>query len=125
MSDASTSINEQFDQLKAMTVRIGAIHEAQSLQLRNWPLLVPGISSAEVRVDVETKTVKMICKSKGKFRATKLVKRWVRNIEVWTRNILCNETDLIFEVDGRRIDPMEKEDVGEQEHPAGGGDPAA
>lgn len=118
-------IPEQLQHLKAMTVRLGSIHEAQSLQLRNWPLLVPGVAKAEVKVDLDTHTVKMTCESKGKFRATKLARRWVRNIEAWSRAILWDDTSLLFEVDGRRIEPMEDEDVGQQEHPTGNDDPAA
>lgn len=105
MSNGGLTKEEQLMQLKAMTVRLGVIHEAQALQLKMWPLLIPNIGEAESKVDVETKTVIMVCKTaKGKkFRNTSKVKMLCENIDKWVKLILWNETALSIVVDGKTI----------------------
>jgi len=96
---------EQLMQLKAMTVRLGSIHEAQALQLKMWPLLLPNISKSVAKIDVETKTVIMNCVTQKdkKFRKTKKVENLCKHIETWTRAILWNETAVSIVVDGETI----------------------
>jgi hypothetical protein len=49
---------EQLYYLRGLTRRTGALHEAQVVQLRRWPLLVaPHASSCEFAWDSDTKTI--------------------------------------------------------------------
>lgn len=102
------SVQEQLMQLRAMTIRTGAIHEAQRLQITNWPKLVPGVSlkpdDTVVQVDIENHVVHIMAKSKGKtFRTTSAVKEWVKNIQFWTAAILWPDTRVVFKVNGKQI----------------------
>lgn len=97
------STEQQLAYLRSMTIRVGAIHEAQALQLRNWPLLIPGIVKAEARVDVEKKTVIFHCKSKsGKAPVTKAMKEVCNKIVMSVqRLILWPDTKVVFKIDGK------------------------
>lgn len=99
MSELTTE--QQLAYLRSMTIRLGSIHEAQALQLRNWPLLIPGIVKAEARVDVENKTVMFNCKSKsGKLPITGKVKIVCRHITESVQKILLwPETQVVFRID--------------------------
>lgn len=102
------SIQDQLMQLRAMTIRTGGIHEAQRLQITNWPKLVPGISlkseDTVVHVDIENHVVHIMTKSKGKtFRATATAKEWVKKIQFWTASILWPDTKVVFKVNGKQI----------------------
>ena len=96
---------EQIEQLKALTIRFGVIHEAQALQLKMWPLLMPGVASAEAVVDVETCTVTYKClTSKGKgFRKTKKVILFCNHLKQWTQVLLWEDTKVAVTVDGQTI----------------------
>jgi hypothetical protein len=94
---------QQLAYLRTMTIRTEAIHEAQALQLRNWPLLIPGIVKAEARVDVPNKTVVFHCKSKsGKAPITKAMKVTCNKITMSVqRLILWPDTKVVFKIDGK------------------------
>jgi len=95
-------VKDQLQYLKGMTIRTGSIHEAQALQLRNWPLLIPNVVSAEAQVDVEGQSVTFICTSKG-TRPTKKQKLTCDNICEWVRTLLWNETKVIIIVNKKTI----------------------
>ena len=105
MSNKPLTTKEQLMQLKAMTVRMGVIHEAQALQLKMWPLLIPDVSKAVSKVDVETKSVIMTCETKKgkKFKKTDQIDLLCKNIEEWTRAILWEETVVSIIVNGETI----------------------
>lgn len=98
------SIKEQLMQLKQLTLRLGVIHEAQTVQLRNYPLLIPNIKKATLDLDVERHIVHYTCSSEsGKFRRTKKAKDMISNILIWTRTIIWEDTIIEIIVDGKLI----------------------
>jgi hypothetical protein len=96
---------EQLQQLKGLTVRLGTLHEAQKLQLMNYPKLIPGVSASKCKaqVDVENKIVTYICEGPKPFRHTKTVKLFCQNINRWTKTILWDETTVIIKVNKTAI----------------------
>ena len=50
-------IKQQLRMLKGMTEKLNSVHEAQIVQLRNYPRLIPNIKSAETSIDIDNKTV--------------------------------------------------------------------
>jgi hypothetical protein len=93
---------EQLQLLKAMTLRTGAIHEAQALQLKMWPTLIENITKSEAQVDTEKKTVTFVCESSG-LRPSKHQRLLFENIEKWVRNILWNETRVVIKINKKRV----------------------
>lgn len=85
----------QLQELKAVTVRMGILHEAQMLQLRNYPLLIPGVSKATASIDVDHKIVTYECIVKRKWRCTKKVLGMCKQISVWLKTILWDETAMV------------------------------
>ena len=101
---SNLSIKEQLLKLKSMTLRFGALHEAQVVQIRNYPLLIPGIISAEASVGIERKSVCYHCKSKGnRFKNTVKVKESCKRIEMWIRTILWDDAYIEVFVNNRLI----------------------
>jgi hypothetical protein len=84
---------EQLMWLKSNTIRTGAIHEAQALQLRNYPLLLPNAitGTASASIDTDNKTVDYKVEING-LRPTKKFKQTCKAIEKWTRTLLWDET---------------------------------
>jgi len=98
------SAKDQLFYLKGMTERLGVVHEAQLVQIRNYPLLIPNIKKAETELGIDTKTIVYKCNSQeGKFKKTKTVKTAIANIEKWIKSIVWDETVLIIQVDGKEI----------------------
>lgn len=113
---ASVSFKDQLMQLKAMTVRVGSLHEAQVLQLRNYPLLIPRVIKAETEIDPSLKLVTYKCSSDAKgffnrFRKTKEVEDFCKNIEVWVRTIVWDDTIVEIYVDNKTIFDSRTNDV--------------
>lgn len=97
---------DQLMQLKAMTVRTGAIHEAQALQLRNYPLLIEGVKQASVRIDVERKMVEYkITKYERGFPKSKsaLVVELNDSLKKWVQTLLWPDTVVVVKQSGRVI----------------------
>ena len=99
---ATLTMKEQLAYLKGMTLRLGSIHEAQALQLKLWPRLVPGIESSEAHVDTEKQSVRFVCGGK-KFKKTKKVAEILVNIDRWVKMLLWDSTFVVFEVNGKEI----------------------
>lgn len=97
------SVQEQLNLLKGMTIRTGSIHEAQALQLRNWPLLIPNVEHSEARVDAENRTVLFLCKTPKGTRLTKKAAKTCENICEWVRNILWDDTKVVIKIDGKKV----------------------
>lgn len=101
---SSLSTKEQLLKLKAMTIRFGVLHEAQALQIRNYPLLIPGVISAEANVSIERKSVSYSCKGKNnRFRNTAKAKESYKMIEQWIRTILWDDTYIEVTVNNKLI----------------------
>lgn len=98
----NSKILEQLFWLKTNTIRTGAIHEAQALQLRNYPLLLPNASSSSVTVDVENKKVEYNVEI-SKFKNTKKVKNVCEQIQTWTRTILWDDTNVVIKVNNKTV----------------------
>jgi hypothetical protein len=95
----SASVPEQFALLKAMTIRTGAIHEAQRFQLERWPLLSDQIAiPVVVKIDFDARFVTMECRSKGKYKHKAFEKRLFSEICGWVRTILWDDTRLAVSV---------------------------
>jgi hypothetical protein len=98
------SFLKQLMYLKGMTVRTGSIHEAQALQIRNWPLTIPGVKSAEAHVNTDAKIVKYVLIPKSKaFKTTVKVTEMCTLIDKFIKSILWDETTVIMEVNKRAI----------------------
>lgn len=89
-------IIEQLAAMKTMTLTTGAIHEAQALQLRNYPLLIEGVKSSKVLVDIDHKIVTYKLKMKrGKFDSVAGCKRIT---EIIQKYLLWDTTTVVFMV---------------------------
>lgn len=95
--------------LKATTIRTGAIHEAQVLQLKIWPRLNPMISKSEARVDVENKTVTFVCES-GSLRPKKSDRVFFENLEKWVKDLLWDETTVTVRINDKIVFESKDED---------------
>jgi hypothetical protein len=83
--------------LKTVTVRTGATHEAQHLQLKMWPLLIKGVTrKTKVHIDPEKKLVSYALDIDKKFKLDPITRRMIKEISGWTKFILWDETDVIF-----------------------------
>lgn len=91
---ADTKLMEQIQQLKAMTVRVGSIHEAQALQIRNYPQLLTDVKAVQTKIDVETKRVIYEVEVKKGFRWSKRNKDMLTNIVAWVRTWIWDETEV-------------------------------
>ena len=91
------STKEQFEQLKLLTIRTGALHEAQVMQLKCWPLLIPGVKTAVISVDPIKHVVYYDLVPKNKiFKKTKMVMKFCKEIDKWSKVLLWNDTTVII-----------------------------
>lgn len=100
MSEAT--VPQQLRLLKAITVRTGAIHDAQALQLKIWPTLIPNVTHSVALVDANKKSVKYVCQSSG-LRPSKKMRLLCEHICEWTRTILWNETKVVIEINKKKV----------------------
>lgn len=87
---------EQLMLLKSVTLRTGAIHEAQVLQLKAWPLLMDGVLKSVARVDVDNKRVVFNMTTTDLFNNSELSKKMLAEIDRWTKILLWDETRVMF-----------------------------
>lgn len=97
------SVKDQLFYLKGLTEKLGVVHEAQLVQIRNYPLLIPNIKKAETEFDIDAKTIVYKCESQGKFRKTKQTQLAISKILEWIRIVVWDETIVIIQVDGKEI----------------------
>ena len=100
MADAQASTRTQLQWLKTLTHRTGAIHEAQSLQLKLYPMMLPNAKTAEARVDIEKKAVKYIVTCKP-LKKGALFDKVCTEMAGWTRWLLWDDTKVTIEVNGK------------------------
>lgn len=103
MTDAKLSVLEQLQQLKGITIRTGLIHEAQAVQLRNYPRIVEGITKATTKLDTDSRSVIYTCEAAPGFKLSKKRRLMCDNIVVWIRTVIWDDTSVVFEVNGKAI----------------------
>ena len=97
-------IKQQLRYLKGMTEKLNVLHEAQMVQLRNYPILIPNIKKAETRVDQKKHIVVFDCESeKTHFRNTKKVNIAIENIITWIHAIIWEDTAVELIVNGKSV----------------------
>ena len=96
MSASENQVLEQLQTLKAMTVRYGIIHEAQTLQLELWPLLLFQAQSGVCKVDAENHWVNFELSVK-KTPSNKDIKDGKELLKKWTRSILWDDTEILID----------------------------
>lgn len=101
--NAKMSMKEQLAHLKDLTERFNMLHEAQTVQLRNYPLLIPNISSAEIKINTDFHIVTFHCEAEKKFRLTKNAKIMIENILLWTRTVVWSDSTLEIFVGDRMV----------------------
>lgn len=95
------SLNEQLAALKALFVRFGAEHELLRINLKRWPLLVPGVSKlVQYGVDYDRRIVTFWCLA-PKFRNTKKVKKTFEEVTRWVRMMMWDDTTVTFTVNDK------------------------
>jgi hypothetical protein len=98
-----SDVEEQLMMLKRMTVTTGAIHEAQKLQLINYPRMSAKIKAVTTKVDVAKKTVYFECQAKTKvYKSGKFENELFENIVTWVRILLWDESRVVIKVNGKR-----------------------
>lgn len=92
---------QQLMHLRMMTISTGAIHEAQALQLRNYPLLIDGILKSTVKINVDEKTVeyKITECRKSAFKNEKRFKEDTANLKKWIQTLLWPNTTVVMKYD--------------------------
>lgn len=102
MQKAGMSIKEQLQYLKGLTVRTSVIHEAQALQVRNYPLFIPGVKpKATTKIDTENQIVYYECEPRGKrFNKRVTFNQRCEMITKWVRSVLWDRTTVVVSVSG-------------------------
>lgn len=91
---------EQLLHLRCLTHRLGVLHEAQLLQVRNYPLVLP-IQKATTHIDVKSKYIKYECESEGVIRKTKKNTKICETIHSWLQFLLWDDVILEILINGR------------------------
>lgn len=110
-------LGAQLAMLKATTERMGVLHEAQLLQVRNYPILMDGIVTAQATVDQDGKHIVYDCKASGKFRKTDMRLKMFKKIVWMLQQVVWTDVIVEFNVDGKpiydsRIDRDESKSTG-------------
>ena len=100
--ESQASTKQQLLWLKSMTVRTGAIHEAQALQLKMYPMMLPGAKKGEARVGIDDKVVHYIVTCRP-FKQDAVFKKTCAAIEKWTRWLLWDEARIMIKVNGKVV----------------------
>lgn len=99
------TVLQQLQELKWLTVRMGTIHDAQQIQLRNYGRLVDGIARCTVAIDIEQKMVSYtLMPGDPSWRFNEDRFRECRNITTHAvRTILWDDTVVLFKVDSEVV----------------------
>lgn len=101
----SEDLNRQLQELKALTARTGALHEAQVLQMKIWPLLLFG-DHAKVKTEVVVgKTVKYsVTSSKVDPKVEPTDRnRYAGVLSNWTKELLGDSYRVSVILDGEKL----------------------
>jgi hypothetical protein len=86
------SVLKQLEMLREQTRLTGGLHEAQVLQLKNWPLVVfDKATSSAFTWDPDKKTVTFTIKEAGRSRGAAWWKDQVSVLNGWVQVLLGNE----------------------------------
>lgn len=104
MSNPSDSALEaQIGTLKALTANTGALHEAQALQLKTWPLMIiPDSTKAEAEFDYKGKSVVYKVKRSKKSKIKDIDLR-AKALTQYTRTLLGDEYNIEIYINGGLI----------------------
>lgn len=88
----SAKVLDSLLQLRALTERMGCLHELQVVQLKNWPwVLFTHLSKCEIVPDVETKIVTFNLVLNKKKKAPKGVKKRYEVLDEWVKTLLGDD----------------------------------
>jgi hypothetical protein len=94
----------QLQQLKTLTITTGALHEAQVLQLKNYPHVLPDLKKSEVSVDIVNRIITYDLDFKVKAgKNIKTLKPECVAITKWIRTILWDDTIVVFKKSGKSL----------------------
>jgi hypothetical protein len=95
---------QQLQALKMATLTTGALHEAQILQLKNYPLTLPSVVSASVAIDTDRKIVaySLTVKSKKSLNS-KRMRDGIQNVTKWVKFVLWDDSIVTFSYKGEVI----------------------
>jgi hypothetical protein len=97
-------LGKQLSLLKMATHKYGSTHDAQLLQIKLYPRMIPNVERGTVaNVDLDAKLVRYTLKVNKKFRRTKIVERYFSSIVQWVRSVWWSDADVVFELDSRVI----------------------
>jgi hypothetical protein len=103
----SEELTAQLMQLRALTRMTGAIHEAQALQLKYWPLIaLPHATRSEVSFEVtekNTRTVFIDVVTDPKVKPPKNLSRRLALLETNVKWLLGNDWRVLVNADGKRL----------------------
>lgn len=103
---AGMSYKEQLQYLKGLTVSTDVIHEAQTMQLRNYPIFIPGVKpQATTKIDVDNQIVYYECEKakKGAKVRKKNFEAKCKVITQWVRAIIWDHTTVVVSVEGEVV----------------------
>lgn len=92
----SFSVKQQLAYLKGITVTTGGIHDAQALQLKNYPLVIDGVKKAKTKIDSEHKLVHYELTFDEGATFGEAAKQVCDAIVLWVRTIIWDETAVVF-----------------------------
>lgn len=106
MDDYTIESNfKQLQSLKAMTINLGTIHDAQVLHLKMWPLLIKGVKEIEMSIDTENRMVSYNIKAKKGFDPKDhMTKETMKHVRLWIQQILWPDTGVVYLYKGKKID---------------------
>lgn len=108
MQNKPLSIKEQLDYLRGMTIRLGVVHEAQVVQVKNWPLLIAGVKKAESCIDADKHqvTYKLLDVDAKQFKTGKrsTAVKGMSHVALWVQSILWPDTQVVFKYKNQEIE---------------------
>lgn len=89
---------EQILYLKSVTKLTGAIHEWQTLQLKKWPLLIPGVIKGSFDIDYDTHEIYYLFETNSKFNPKdKFSANVLKSLTKWCQFILWDDTQVTWD----------------------------
>ncbi len=100
---ASASVSQQLQMLQEQTRMTGALHEAQTLQLKMWPLVLFDCATSSFTWDPEKKQVLFtVSLTKTKKKATiKVLTERVEVLNRWVQTLLGDEWHVKLKTSGK------------------------
>lgn len=117
----SQDLGHQIAMLKATTERMGVLHEAQLLQLRNYPIMFDGITAAKTSVDQANKTIQYECNGADPYRKTAMRKKMFYKLVWMIQQVVWTDVIVEFNVNGKPIydSRIDRNESGPKSKPSG------